>query len=276
MKLNVVAISISLFINLIACNSINDQEQAFYSDGSLRLKVPMKDGLRDGQLVQYYKNGSIELKSTWKQGKKHGKLVSFYENGNIKTIEYFKDDVRVDSLVTYDSLGNTIEKMFYSNGARNGPYFLYYPSGELKISGNIKDDKKHGKAETYYPDGKLQRREIYENGQLVYSVDYTKNGVPYNFHLSIDVHLSDNSDTIKIDLEHSFYDNSYIGVIFGSIDSKGVLLDTLDRVSADGTEIQYELTQSLVRNDTVSGMLYEINSKDLIEAEYPFKIAVPN
>ena len=251
----------------------SDNEQGYYDSGNLRYEVPLENGLRDGVLTQYYEDGSIELQSNWKDGDKHGKLVSYYGNGNVKTIEYFKDNVRVDTLKTYDSLGNVMEKFFFEQGMKEGPYFQYYQTGEIKIKGGIKDNKKHGRAETYYPNGEVKRREIYDLGKLVYSVDYTKSGVPYDISLPIVVNRIDESNKVYIGLEYSFFDDSYIGVNIGPLDAKRRLLDTLDRAKSDNSlGLVYEYSPSFLERDTLSGIIYEIHD-NFVEAEYPFKVS---
>lgn len=257
-----------------ACNNSSNKEEFLYPDGTIRYVVPLKEGLRNGKLKQYYENGNLELQSIWVNGKKHGKLVSYYKNGNKKTEEFFRNDMRQDTLKVYDSLGNISEVFLYTDNVKKGPYFQFYPTGQVKIKGGIMNEKKHGKAVTYYPDGNIKRREIYDSGELVYTVDYTKNGVPYDILLPVSIVNSD-SNSIKISLDHSFYENGYIGVIFGPLDSKGQLLDTLDKASSKNLEINYQYTSSTIKNDTISGIVYEIND-NLIETEYPFKFNVNN
>ena len=58
----------------------SDYEQ-FYSNGQLKFKVPLSDGLPNGRYREYYITGELKISGRFKRGKQIGKWKAFYPNG---------------------------------------------------------------------------------------------------------------------------------------------------------------------------------------------------
>lgn len=130
-----------------------DQKKFKVSEGELKDKKPnglwkyyhfqsehlmsienYKNGVLNGEKIEYYKNGQIAEKDNYSEGKLNGKHFRYAENGNL------------------------IEEFTYKNGSIEGKANYYDNNGKILIKGNYKNGKKVGTWETY-EDGKLKRKE---------------------------------------------------------------------------------------------------------------------
>jgi len=175
-----------LLIFSSACSNTRTHKE-YYSNGNLRLTVPIVHGKRHGELIQFYKNGTVELRSEWVVGVKHGKVISYYKNGRIKSREKSVSGVGEGLFKYYDSLGNLVEIIPYRNSKEHGQYYKLYPDSSINVEANFVNGNRHGKALLFDQNGGIQRRMIYVNGQLKYSVYQTEDGGFFNPYLSISV-----------------------------------------------------------------------------------------
>jgi hypothetical protein len=144
----------------------------------------------------------------------------------------------------------------------------------LKVKGFYKDDKKVGKAEIYYSDGSVESRKIFNNDTTVYEVHYSKRGIPYDIFLPISIEVKDSLAYYisYIQLDYEFYNNGYIGVVIGNFDEEYNLFDTIEVLNSKSNshKVKYIFKKELMQNKNLQGKLFEIDSADNIEVEFPF------
>ena len=66
-----------------------------------KTQCSFKNGLMDGNYVEYYDNGSMEKKGRFIKGKKDGIWHYYNENGKLLTEGSFKNDVKHGSWIEY-------------------------------------------------------------------------------------------------------------------------------------------------------------------------------
>ena len=80
--------------NKVICrykNGILEGEQIeYYDNGNIYCKNNYKNGKREGERIEYYNNGNIYCKNNYKNGKREGEWIEYYNNGNIWHKENYK------------------------------------------------------------------------------------------------------------------------------------------------------------------------------------------
>ncbi len=114
-----------------------------HKDGTLKLKLFIKEGIPHGSALSYFENGQLWQKGEFKNGKLDGLLEMYYENGQL------------DGKVTY------------KNGEKDGLYEMYFDNGQLWEKGEFKNGKMDGLYERYNKYGQIMLIRIYEEGLLI-------------------------------------------------------------------------------------------------------------
>lgn len=78
----------------------------YREDGTLKTKISIEDGIRNGPAVYYYSNGNIRYKLIYKDGKKEGPYESYYLTGELSAKGAYKDDKKTGAWKLYDKEGN--------------------------------------------------------------------------------------------------------------------------------------------------------------------------
>jgi len=111
------------------------------TDGKLMVKIPYKNGLKNGKEIKFYKNGNKSEIIEWKNDVKDGVWNWYYENGKIRM------------------------KAHHVNAKRNGNFTFYHKNGIPYIVGKYKNDFRDGKWKFYDNSNKLIKTIIYVNGK---------------------------------------------------------------------------------------------------------------
>ena len=122
--------------------SYQDSLSDFYKNGTLAFKQHFKDGLFDGEQIQYYKDGSIHHKGEFRANQKSGRWIYYYNNGQVeKEIEYVGKTPRL--INNFSKKGKVYVKD--GNGKFRGTVVVGYKSfNEFKLKGKVKDGYKDG------------------------------------------------------------------------------------------------------------------------------------
>ena len=100
-------------------------ETPFTGKVSGRKQGEMKNGIKEGEWVEYYEDGQLSYKGRYKNGEELGEWVLYYANGQLK------------------------EKGSFGTGRFEGEYFTYHANGQLKEKGSFKNGKKDGEWVNY-------------------------------------------------------------------------------------------------------------------------------
>lgn len=130
--------------------SVQDGEWTAWQTGGFVVSVMRyRDGLRDGQCLEFYPDGKKKSDISYKADKPHGKLLTWHPNGNMERSEI----LYADTLMNGKRLNNVYD------GAR----LMYFSSGILQLKEQWNMGSKEGAFEKFYETGKLRERVVYRN-----------------------------------------------------------------------------------------------------------------
>jgi len=94
----------------------NAEIVVYYDDGTIRGKIPLKKGIREGRAYSYYPNGSKKSEIYYVNGEVDGTSRGWYDNGKLKGKETIRNGVRHGYRKSYYKSGAKKEVVLYENG----------------------------------------------------------------------------------------------------------------------------------------------------------------
>jgi antitoxin component YwqK of YwqJK toxin-antitoxin module len=136
-----------------------------YLDNHVKEIYNFKDGLEDGDFVEYKINGDTAVSGSYNKGLKTGAWKQFFYNGKIEKIANYKDNL-LDGLyqVFYD-YGKIRTSGYYKEGKKSGLWTWYATNGAIDMKGTFTDDLQDGDWTYYYPDGKISYTAQFKQGK---------------------------------------------------------------------------------------------------------------
>ena len=68
----------------------------YYEEGNIESLVPYKNNVVEGLVITYYENGNIKEEVNYKNDKMNGEAKSYDENGKLNGRTIFKDDIKLE------------------------------------------------------------------------------------------------------------------------------------------------------------------------------------
>jgi len=143
----------------------------WYKNGQLRSKTMYsKDGVLDGEDVDFYEDGSIRNIRTHVNGKGIGEAKSYYENGVLSSKYYLVDGDRHGLYESFHS--NSIGKMagIYNKGIPEGEWIFFNRDGTVKqyLDCDLKENHTpNGDCRLLYPVGKFLDNDAFDRMKKV-------------------------------------------------------------------------------------------------------------
>lgn len=216
---------------------------------------------------KHYDNGQLRYTVSILNDKRHGEMIAYFDNGNIKGRSHYVDGKLEGKVISFDIEGNKVSDVTYTDDKKNGYFAQFYIGDNIKEEGWFVEDKPDSVGYYYYESGEVQSRFLSRNGEVIYVKSYNKQGDLISSFLPISVIVQNN--IVKVKLEYSEFEEIGIKVIFGRLDNKNNLIDTLDIISSDRMNVQYELKSE---TKEVSGKLFEIDPQTSeVKGVYHFK-----
>ena len=136
-----------------------------YENGLLRIYfIYNKDGIPDGESVEYYEEGNIKSIIPFRNNMVEGLTITYYENGLLRIyFIYNKDGIPDGESVEYYEEGNIKSIIPFRNNMVEGLTITYYENGNIDEEVNYKNDKMNGEAKSYDENGKLNGRTIFKD-----------------------------------------------------------------------------------------------------------------
>lgn len=130
--------------------SVQDGEWKVWQTGGFITSVMRyRDGLKDGQCLEFYPDGKKKSDIFYKADKPFGKLLTWHLSGSLERSE-----------TQYaDTLVNGKRQLYVYDGER----LLFYSSGILQLKEQWRMGSKEGSFEKYYESGKLRERVVYRD-----------------------------------------------------------------------------------------------------------------
>ncbi|XPV83523.1 MAG: toxin-antitoxin system YwqK family antitoxin [Halarcobacter sp.] len=97
--------------------------------------------LFDGEYILKYSNGNPRLKVSIKNGLRNGLRTLFYQNGNKKSEVIFKNDIANGATTRWYKNGKIMVKTAYKDGNRHGLLRIWYESGNLMLKVSFLNNK---------------------------------------------------------------------------------------------------------------------------------------
>ena len=271
-----------LIFIISGCGHNSEEERTYYDNGALKCKGTLVDGKREGLLLCYYPDGKVKLASNWKDGKRDGRRITYYRNGEKEDVYFFKKGVPNGQIQFYDSTGTLRQIGEMVDGKQQGMDYVYDENSSLLSKTSFKDDKLHGKSISYDKNGRVKGRYIYENDSIVYSIEYLDEDKVTNRLLNFE-NKADSSNSYKIGeiqhftlrLKHSYYDDTFIGLILGKFNDSNQMIDTLQKFTSDSLILRYQLVPKKKGINKVRGYVYEIRESEIQNykgIEYEFEV----
>ena len=135
-----------------------------------------KDGLPEGEFVEYHKNGALATKVSFKDGKKEGAQLNYFSNGQISEESNYVNGLLEGTYKSFYTNGSLREEGIAKEDYFDGTYSLYYPNGNLEIQYNLKNGTYDGPYTEYDYDGKAYNVLVYKNGLITSFQNLDKNG----------------------------------------------------------------------------------------------------
>ena len=147
---------------------VGEKLQEFY--------IPYKNGLIDGEVLEFYANGEIYAKSFYVSGKKTGIETVYHYNKKIASeINFVKGELS-GSYKSYHPNGKVNEVGQSLEGSYTGSWKSYYSNGILQSEYNYRKGKLHDLYKYFDTDGKLYYEYVYRKGEIIAYTFYKKDG----------------------------------------------------------------------------------------------------
>ncbi len=123
--------------------------EAYFTDGTLKVKGSYEKNIPHGEWKYYYENGNLKMRGPLQNGVNAGLWEYFYENGNLQ-----------------------MQGQIYDN-LRNGNWKFFFENGELKSKGSFQENQRTGIWNYFYEDGTLKAQEFFKCDTSQYKEFYT-------------------------------------------------------------------------------------------------------
>ncbi|GHT11642.1 hypothetical protein AGMMS4956_05000 [Bacteroidia bacterium] len=149
-----------------------ESEKEYYAGGKQKTVI-VSNGLCQG----WYEDGKKAAEYTMKNMKKDGRETYWYPNGQVATITDYKEDKRNGEVLEYHENGQLkIQNRYNKDGEKDGLFLEFNEKGDTSYLETYKDGLQDGRFERYYTNGAVYSTAIYEKGEIVYSVHYSRSG----------------------------------------------------------------------------------------------------
>lgn len=111
------------------------------NEGLVRMKLPVDNGNKFGEMIRYYPDGAVHRKIRYIQGDKHGQEIEYWPNGQVK------------------------KQLVYRFGKLDGPFHTWDAEGQLTSVMNYQDGKEVGSQKTLNAQGQLESNYVVAEGR---------------------------------------------------------------------------------------------------------------
>ncbi|WDD89342.1 toxin-antitoxin system YwqK family antitoxin [Fusobacterium nucleatum] len=142
----------------------------YYEEGNIESLVPYKNDVVESLVITYYENGNIKEEVNYKNNKMNGEAKSYDENGKLNGKTIFKDDVKLEEEVHKE---NEILKNTFKNGELV-KQDICSPNGTLKERRVLNGDEME--YSTFYQNGNVKQKILAKDKVIIKEQLYARNG----------------------------------------------------------------------------------------------------
>ena len=142
----------------------------YYEEGNIKSIIPFRNNVVEGLTITYYENGNIDEEVNYKNNKMNGEAKSYDENGKLNGRTIFKDNIKLEEDVHKE---NEILKNTFKNGELV-KQDICAPNGTLKERRILNGDKME--YSTFYPNGNVKQKILTKDKIIIKEQIYARNG----------------------------------------------------------------------------------------------------
>jgi len=139
-------------------------------------KLRYKNGVKQGEHVEYYGNGGIKFEGNYEGGLYEGAYKSFYPNGLLSQSGNFVRGSKEGPEIGYFKNNRLEYRKFYRRGKLHGKNQFYFADGAVKWEAEFSDGRLHGSAVCFFRENKGREVVQFEKGVRRSSKGYDATG----------------------------------------------------------------------------------------------------
>lgn len=142
----------------------------YYEEGNIESIVPYKNNVVEGLVITYYENGNIKEEVNYKNDNMNGEAKSYDENGKLNGRTIFKDNIKLEEEVHKE---NEILKNTFKNGE-------VVKQDICSLNGTLKERRVLNGNEmeysTFYQNGNVKQKILAKDKVIIKEQLYARNG----------------------------------------------------------------------------------------------------
>ena len=142
----------------------------YYEEGNIESIVPYKNNVIEGLVITYYENGNIKEEVNYKNDNMNGEAKSYDENGKLNGRTIFKDNIKLEEEVHKE---NEILKNTFKNGE-------VVKQDICSLNGTLKERRVLNGNEmeysTFYENGNVKQKILTKDKVIIKEQLYARNG----------------------------------------------------------------------------------------------------
>ena len=142
----------------------------YYEEGNIKSIIPFRNNIVEGLTITYYENGNIDEEVNYKNNKMNGEAKSYDENGKLNGRTIFKDDIKLEEDVYKE---NEILKNTFKNGELVKQDICTL-NGTLKERRILNGDELE--YSTFYQNGNVKQKILAKDKIIIKEQIYARNG----------------------------------------------------------------------------------------------------
>jgi len=142
----------------------------YYEEGNIKSIIPFRNNMVEGLTITYYENGNIDEEVNYKNDKMNGEAKSYDENGKLNGRTIFKDDIKLEEEVHKE---NEILKNTFKNGELVKQDICVL-NGTLRERRILNGDEIE--YSTFYPNGNVKQKILAKDKIIIKEQIYARNG----------------------------------------------------------------------------------------------------
>ena len=142
----------------------------YYEEGNIESIVHFRNNIVEGLTTTYYENGNIDEEVNYKNNKMNGEAKSYDENGKLNGRTIFKDNIKLEEDVYKE---NEILKNTFKNGELVKQDICTL-NGTLKERRILNEDELE--YSTFYPNGNVKQKILTKDKIIIKEQIYARNG----------------------------------------------------------------------------------------------------
>lgn len=137
--------------------------QAWYSNGTPKIKGSYVKGNKTGDWSEWYENGQLKLQAAYDKGKLNGAYSRWFENGQQQVIGIYNKDLISGLWIVWNSKGEKISEGEYVANKREN-LWTYYNAGKKWAEGNYLGNLQDGQWIYWDDKGNKVKSILYQKG----------------------------------------------------------------------------------------------------------------